>query len=139
ELVHDQIRPGHLAPEVVVLLHGVQLVGGPMEHEAAAQVATVGTEEDDVEALDPALLLQAPQQPDYVVERLDRLLLATSYRIPQTNEQHPVSHFNLLNGAAPSPRLSGRSSRRRRGRVNPPNNLSSHVRSRSRARAPRPD
>src|SRR4051812_47917684 len=106
EAVHDQVGAGHLALEVLVLADAVQLVRRAGQQEAAAQVAPVRVEEQDVEPLHPALLLHAAEQPDDVVEGLDGLLLAAPNRTPPTYEQAPVGHgpnlpLTARHGAAP--------------------------------------
>src|SRR5204863_7609485 len=92
ETLHDQVGSRHLVAEVVVLLNRVELLAGAVEHEAAGQIAAMRIEEDDVELLDPSLLLHAPEQAHDVVEGLDRRGLASAYGVAPADEEHSVSH-----------------------------------------------
>src|SRR5207247_3674000 len=62
--VDEEVGADDLPLEVLVVAARVELVGGAVQQEAPAQVAAVRIEEDDVEFLDPALVLHAPEEPD---------------------------------------------------------------------------
>ena len=79
------------AAELVVLLHGRELVVGPVHLDVAVE-ATVGVEQDDLEALDAAGLLQPAVEAHDLVEHLESSLLAPGDGRPPADEQNAVGH-----------------------------------------------
>src|ERR671919_1709113 len=73
-----------------------QLLGVPANEEEPAEVASVRLEEDRLEALDLAFLLQTGVPPDRLVEELDRLILPAAYRIAEADEEAGIRHVPHL-------------------------------------------
>src|ERR1035438_9125917 len=101
QTVNDQTRVNESAPEIVALLHGRELIGGPVQLYVSSKVS-VGPEQDNVELLDAALLLHAPIEPHRLVEHLQSAFLASTNRRSPANEQHAVGHTDppFLHGPA---------------------------------------
>src|SRR5919106_3105198 len=85
-----------------------QLLGVPANEEEPAEVTAVRLEEDGLEALDLAFLLQAGVPPDRLVEELDGLALSPAYGVAEADEQAGICHVpHLLLGRAEHDRARG--------------------------------
>src|SRR4051794_3588064 len=91
EAVDDHRGVDDRAPELLILLESGDLSRGPVEQRAPTQ-GGVRAQQDEVERLDPAVLLHAAVEADRLVEDLDGALLATADGHPPSDEQHSIGH-----------------------------------------------
>src|SRR3954471_18288306 len=98
--VHDQLGVDRRAPELVVLAHRRQLLRRAVQLDVAPGVAA-GLQQDDVEALDAAVQLQAAVVANRLVEHLEAALLASADRSIPADEQHSIGHADSPSLAVP--------------------------------------
>src|SRR3954454_5347474 len=103
DLLDDQARAGRHPDELVVESQRREGVLVPPEHREPAEVAAVGLEQRNLEALDLALLLEPAPVLDRLVEHLEALGLAPSHAVlTPSDEQSVISHGPNLNDFAPA-------------------------------------
>jgi SAM-dependent methyltransferase len=92
DALHDQLRADDQALELVACPHPIETLQLTPKEEEAAEVASVRVEEERVEALDGALLLELSPHLHRLVEDLSGLLLAAADREAEAYEQGVVRH-----------------------------------------------
>src|SRR4051794_898166 len=116
QVVDDQAAAGEVPAEVLGCLQRRQLFVRTVDLHVSGDVHG-RIQKDDVEALDTAVLLHLPVQPDRLVEVLERRYLAPAYDLAPADAQDPISHahssrYRLGSGPEPvRPTLPGRASR----------------------------
>lgn len=104
DVLDDQLCVDYQPHELLVLADGRELVGRPVELDVAREAASVGLEEDRIEALDLVRLLAAALEADACVEDLERALLpAGDRRAPPDEQDQP---YRLLS-SRPEDRVLG--------------------------------
>src|SRR6187397_2157253 len=91
KVVHDQTGVDRVAPKLLVLVDGGDLLRRAVHLDVAVELA-VWLEQHNVEALDAALLLHPSADAQCVVEDFEPAFLTARNRGSPADEQHSVSH-----------------------------------------------
>src|SRR5215212_2317667 len=106
DVLDDQGRPRRHAHELVVEAQRRDRVLVPPQQREPAEVAAVGLEEGDLEALDPPLLLEPAPVLHRLVEHLEALGLAPAHAVgAPSDEQSVISHGPNLTDPGPALKL----------------------------------
>src|SRR5918994_1875567 len=91
--VHDQIRPGHEAGELLAPADLVELLAVALKQREPVEVTAMGVEEHDLQPLDLTVALQLPPVLDALLEDVLRVALAAPHRRSPTDEQDRIGHL----------------------------------------------
>src|SRR3954464_2041537 len=101
EVRHDQSCVRRVAAEVRIFGHGGQLCSRTVHRDVAVDSA-VWRQEDDVELLDPPLLLHPAHDPDCLVEDLETAFFAPGDTLAPADDEYSIGHENSLSEAQPN-------------------------------------